>query len=450
MVRAAMKPQPNEMPSDKSLAAGGNPAAKGEPAAKGDLAVGSEMPAETRAQLDQVFQWFNDNVAKLEGAYKDLGVKFDKISQELEEKNQKLEASLGETERVDNQLRSVLESLDSSVVMIDTDERITLYNRSAERIYAVKPDDALGKGYAEVFRAQADSHFPLIETLRRNHNQLGHEKYWKIGGGGKPIGYTTSVVKNREGRVLGAVEISTDLTNIKQMQNQAQHTKTLTALGEMAATVAHEIRNPLAGIGGFAGLLERDLEGDDPRRALVKKIVQGVSSLNKIVSNLLVYTRHMELNLQKVDIIAWIEEILNYAEIEIQKENKDIAILRDYKFDHMEARIDPEKFQQIFLNLIFNAIQSIEGKGNITLRVDLDERDFLRVAIIDDGKGIPKDIMDKIFNPFFTTKEQGTGLGLAIVQRIVTLHGGTITVSSDPGKYTQFEIRIDSRGSVHG
>ena len=271
-----------------------------------------------------------------------------------------------------------------------------------------------------------------------------------MGGVGKPIGYTTSVVKNRDGKVLGAVEISTDLTNIKQMQNQMQHAKTLAALGEMAATVAHEIRNPLAGIGGFAGLLERDLEGDDPRRALVKKIVQGVSSLNKIVSNLLVYTRHMELNMQRVDFIEWMEEILNYAEIEISKDNKDIAILRDYKFDKMEARIDPEKFQQVFLNLIFNAIQSIEGKGSITIRADLDDRDFLRVAIVDDGKGIPKEIMDKIFNPFFTTKEQGTGLGLAIVQRIVGLHGGTIAVTSEPGRYTQFEICIDTRGSLHG
>ncbi len=427
-----MQNHPNEMPPD------------------GSASPGSELPAETRAQLEQVFEWFNANVAKLEGAYKDLGVKFDKISQELEEKNQKLEASFRETERVENQLRSVLESLDSSVVMIDTEERITLFNRSAERIYAMKPEEALGKGYAEVFRAQADSHFPLIETLRHNHNQLGHEKYWNIGGGGKPIGFTTSVVKNREGKVLGAVEISTDLTNIKQLQNQMQHAKTLAALGEMAATVAHEIRNPLAGIGGFAGLLERDLDGDDPRRALVKKIVQGVSSLNKIVSNLLVYTRHMELNLQRVDFVEWMEEILNYAEIEISKENKDIVILRDYKFGKMDARIDPEKFQQVFLNLIFNAIQSIEGKGRITIRADLDEKDFMRVAIVDDGKGISKDIMDKIFNPFFTTKEQGTGLGLAIVQRIVTLHGGSIAVTSEPGRFTQFEIRIDTRGSLHG
>jgi PAS domain S-box-containing protein len=432
MVRAAMQNLPNELPPD------------------GSAPSESALPPETRAQLDQVFQWFNDNVAKLEGAYKDLGVKFDKISQELEEKNQKLEASFSETDRVENQLRSVLESLDSSVVMIDTEERITLFNRSAERIYAMKPEDALGKSYADVFRTQADAHFPLIETLRHQRNLLGHEKYWKIGGGGKPIGYTTSVVKNRDGKVLGAVEISTDLTNIKQMQNQMQHAKTLAALGEMAATVAHEIRNPLAGIGGFAGLLERDLEGDDPRRALVKKIVQGVSSLNKIVSNLLVYTRHMELNLQRVDFIEWMEEILNYAEIEIAKENKDIAIARDYKFERMEARIDPEKFQQVFLNLIFNAIQSIEGKGRITIRADLDEKDFLRVAIVDTGKGIPKDIMDKIFNPFFTTKEQGTGLGLAIVQRIVALHGGAITVTSEPGTFTQFEIRIDTRGSLHG
>ena len=414
------------------------------------LNLPNNLPEETRAQLDQVFEWFNANVAKLEGAYRDLGVKFDKISRELAEKNQKLDASFRETERVENQLRSVLESLDSSVVMVDTEERITLFNPSAERIYGLGPDDALGKAYARVFENQADSHFPLLETLKHNHNRLGHEKYWKVGAAFKPIGYTTSVVKDRDGQVLGAVEISTDLTGIKQMQNQMQHAKTLAALGEMAATVAHEIRNPLAGIGGFAGLLERDLDGDDPRRALVKKIVQGVSSLNKIVSNLLVYTRHMELNLQRVDFMEWMEDILRYAELEISKDNKEIEIIRDYRFERLEARIDPEKFQQVFLNLIFNAIQSIEGKGTIAILVDLDEQDFLRVAIIDNGKGIPKDIMDKIFNPFFTTKEQGTGLGLAIVQRIVTLHGGAITVASEPSKSTRFEIRIDTRGSVHG
>jgi PAS domain S-box-containing protein len=412
--------------------------------------VPNDLSDETKAQLDQVFQWFNANVGKLETAYRDLGIKFDKISQELEEKNQRLEASVRETEGVRNELRSVMESMDSSVIMIDVDARITLFNPSAERIYGLAPGDALGRAYDEAFAAAADSHFPLIETLRHGRNYVGHEKYWKIGEGLKPIGYTTCVVRDRDGKVLGAVEISTDLTQIKQMQNQMQHAKTLAALGEMAATVAHEIRNPLAGIGGFAGLLERDLENDDPRRGLVKKIVQGVSSLNKIVSNLLVYTRPMELQPRKLDFVEWMEDILRYAELEISKDGKQIDIQREYGFDRLEVRIDPEKFQQVFLNLLFNAIQAIDGKGRITLRAAMDNRHFLRVSVIDDGKGIPQNIQAKIFNPFFTTKEQGTGLGLAIVQRIVALHGGTITVTSEVGKGTQFEICIDSRGSVHG
>jgi signal transduction histidine kinase len=314
----------------------------------------------------------------------------------------------------------------------------------------VAPDKAMGRAYDEAFAEAADSHFPLIETLRHGRNYVGHEKYWKIGEGLKPIGYTTCVVRDRDGKVLGAVEISTDLTQIKQMQTQMQHAKTLAAMGEMAATVAHEIRNPLAGIGGFAGLLERDLENDDPRRGLVKKIVQGVSSLNKIVSNLLVYTRPMELQPRKLNFVDWMEDILRYAELEISKDNKQIDIKREYGFEKLEVRIDPEKFQQVFLNLLFNAIQAIDGQGAITLRAAMDNRHFLRVSVIDSGKGIPKNIQDKIFNPFFTTKEQGTGLGLAIVQRIVALHGGTITVTSEPGQGTQFEICIDSRGSVHG
>jgi PAS domain S-box-containing protein len=408
-----------------------------------------DLPDETKAQLEQVFQWFNENVSRVEGAYRDLGVKFDSISRELEEKNQRLEASFRETDGVRNQLRSVLESMDSSVIMIDTEERITLFNPAAERIYAMNQAAAVGRSYAEAFAAQADSHFPVIDTLRTGRNLSGHEKYWKVGPGFKPIGYTTCVVRDRDSRILGAVEISTDLTQIKQMQNQMQHAKTLAALGEMAATVAHEIRNPLAGIGGFAGLLERDLDPDDPRRALVRKIVQGVSSLNKIVSNLLVFTRPMELNLRRVEFVEWMEDILRYAELEASKEKKEIEIRREYAFGKMEVRIDPEKFQQVFLNLIFNAIQAIEGRGKVAITADFDDRDFLRVCVIDDGKGIPKDIAAKIFNPFFTTKEQGTGLGLAIVQRIVALHGGTIAVDSEPGR-TRFELCLDSRGSVHG
>jgi PAS domain S-box-containing protein len=378
-----------------------------------------------------------------------LGEKSEKLTEELELKNQHLEAALTENEAVRNQLRSVLESLDSAVVMIDPQFRVLLFNPAAEKVYGVSADKVLGEDYAKIFGESAGDHLPLIDTLERGLHLSGHEKYWKVGSHQKPIGYTTCVVRDAQGKGLGAVEISTDLTEIKRLQAQMQHAQVLAAMGEMAATVAHEIRNPLAGIGGFAGLLERDLALDDPRRTLVRKIVQGVASLNKIVSNLLVYTRPMEMQPQRVNLVEWMEDILRYAEIEIQAGGKDISIARDYGFGKLEGVIDPEKFQQVFLNLLLNAIQAIPEKGTVTVSAHLDGQSFLRIGVQDSGTGIPPEALDKIFNPFFTTKEQGTGLGLAIVQRIVHLHGGTLRAESPPGGPTLFEIRIDPRGHAY-
>lgn len=408
-----------------------------------------DFPPELREKMAGVLSWFHDSVGKLEGAYRELGEKSERLTQELAVKNQRLEAALAENEAVRNQLRSVLESLDSAVVMIDPACRILLFNPAAEKVYGVSAGDVLGKDYAEVFGEGAGDHLPLIETLQRGLHLSGHEKYWKVAGRQKPIGYTTCVVRDAHGKGLGAVEISTDLTEIKRLQAQMQHAQVLAAMGEMAATVAHEIRNPLAGIGGFAGLLERDLALDDPRRTLVRKIVQGVASLNKIVSNLLVYTRPMEMQPQRVNLVEWMEDILRYAELEIQAGGKDIRIERDYGFAKLEGVIDPEKFQQVFLNLLLNAIQAIPESGTVTVSAHLDGQSFLRIGVRDSGTGIPAEALDKIFNPFFTTKEQGTGLGLAIVQRIVHLHGGTLRAESPPGGPTLFEIRIDPRGHAY-
>jgi signal transduction histidine kinase len=228
---------------------------------------------------------------------------------------------------------------------------------------------------------------------------------------------------------------------IQKMQEEIHQSRVLSALGEMAATVAHEIRNPLGGIAGYASLLARSIPPEDPKRKYVDKIIGGISSLNKIVSNLLVYTRKRNLQKQSTDLVAWAEAILSHAEIEIEKEKKKVRIERDFPAEPLNAKIDSEKLQQVMLNLLINGIQAIEAEGKIFVSIKLNGK-AAEITVADTGKGIDQEHLKNIFTPFFTTKEQGTGLGLAIVKKIVDLHEGEISVQSEPNKGTQFCIRI--------
>ncbi|MDR0516544.1 MAG: hypothetical protein LBH25_05805 [Fibromonadaceae bacterium] len=236
-----------------------------------------------------------------------------------------------------------------------------------------------------------------------------------------------------------ALELQSE--QVKKMQEEVQQSRVLSALGEMAATVVHEIRNPLGGIGGYAGLLAKSIPQEDPRRKYVDKIIGGIASLNKIVGNLLVYTKKINLEKQSTDLVAWAEAILAYMEIEIGRENKEVKIERNFPAEPLIAEIDGEKLQQVMLNLLINAVHAIEGKGCISVGICAKEN-FTEISISDTGKGIELEHLKNIFTPFFTTKEQGTGLGLAIVKKIVDLHEGSISVESSVGKGTSFFIQI--------
>jgi len=236
-----------------------------------------------------------------------------------------------------------------------------------------------------------------------------------------------------------ALEMQTE--QLKKMQEEVNQSRVLSALGEMAATVAHEIRNPLGGIGGYASLLARSIPPEDPKRKYVDKIIGGISSLNKIVGNLLAYTRKTNLQKQNTDLVNWAEAILAHAEIEIEKEKKQLFIERNFPSEPLNAEIDAERLQQVMLNLLMNAIQAIETEGKISVGISSNEK-YAEITVADTGNGIESEHLKNIFTPFFTTKEQGTGLGLAIVKKIIDLHEGEITVESTVGKGTLFRIKI--------
>jgi signal transduction histidine kinase len=217
----------------------------------------------------------------------------------------------------------------------------------------------------------------------------------------------------------------------------------LAALGEMAAGMAHEIRNPLGGIQLYASLLLKDVSDRPASRQLVDKISSGVKRLESLVSQVLHFTREINVNIVEMDLA---ETVAQAVELTSQQ-----AIARQIKVNIAGTRVmsvlaDPILIGQSVLNLLLNAIEAMQGPGEIDVRYasppqGSDARQF-HLTVRDHGPGLAPQVLDRIFNPFFTTKDSGTGLGLAIVHRVVEAHDGTIIATNDEAGGARFEIRI--------
>ncbi len=220
---------------------------------------------------------------------------------------------------------------------------------------------------------------------------------------------------------------------LKEAQERFLHSEKLAALGELAARVAHDLKNPLVAIGGFARRLHDKMAEDCPDKIYTGTILKEVEEAEKILSNVLGYARVPRLKRKKTDINALLDDVLFLHAEEMRDRN--IVLVKKLDRSLPPVSIDPAQMRQVFMNLVSNALQAIGRKGSITVstsRVEEDGREYVRVEISDTGGGIPEDVLPNIFNPFFTTKSTGTGLGLSIAKRIVELHGGKIMVVNNP------------------
>jgi len=376
---------------------------------------------------------FSETTRKYMEAYRQLEEQFESLNLKLEETNNDLRHSLEEKDRVSNYLNNIIESMSGGVLVVDPNGCITLFNQEAEAITGCLQDQVLGRPYEQIIGLDAGRNLSVLHTLETSIGLSNQEKDLKRNDGHIiPLGFSTSLVRDTEGHILGAVEVFNDMTEVKRLEAQVQRMHTLAALGEMAATVAHEIRNPLGGIAGFAALLERDLEKEDPRRRLVQKITEGVGRLNRIVTSLLSYTRPLNLRTHPVDLATMVEEVTAFFEIDLERHNRTISIHRHHG-EEVVCPIDTEQFQQVILNLLQNATQAISGDGEINIQIDTHtcgQGTQGRLKIRDSGSGMSPEVQEKLFTPFFTTKEDGTGLGLVISKKIIEAHGGTIQVES--------------------
>ena len=267
------------------------------------------------------------------------------------------------------------------------------------------------------------------------------------------IGYTLSQVKNDDGLAVGAVLFFKDLTQVEQMEERERLRDRLASLGEMAAGIAHELKNPLAGIEVMAGLLRRQVPDSKDAQSLLADILSEAKLANAIVVEMLEFVRPVRLQVERTDLADVVQQSVTMAESKTRR--GDVKITVNVARDLPVIEADHHQLSQVFTNLLANAYEALEGKGHISISavtgvIDSDPAFIgvhpptptVVVDVVDDGPGLPPDVTDKIFNPFFTTKVTGTGLGLAIVRKIVDAHDGRIDVSSTPGSGARFRVTL--------
>jgi signal transduction histidine kinase len=244
-----------------------------------------------------------------------------------------------------------------------------------------------------------------------------------------------------------------DLTRVEQIEEQERLRDRLASLGEMAAGIAHELKNPLAGIEVMAGLLRRQVPDSKDAQSLLADILSEAKLANAIVVEMLEFVRPVRLQMERTDLSDVLQQSVTMAESKARRGEVVVATHIEPGLPMIEG--DHHQLSQVFTNLIANAFEALDGKGHITIVAassSLDDDPALTghqeplpivvVDVIDDGPGVPDDVTDKIFYPFFTTKPQGSGLGLAIVRKIVDAHNGRIDVSGVPGPGTRFRVSL--------
>lgn len=385
--------------------------------------------------LVEAFQFFNRSTSTLNQAYRRLEGAAEALANELDETNLQLQVKNRELDRVNRYLEDILASIGSGVTAVDLEGRITIFNRTAEDLTGYTRSEIIGQNYQEYLAGEMGNQSPLIQTLLTGKPVEGMERELPLKSGGSiTVKSSSSWVVSSAGERIGVVETIEDVSQVRALERRILHQKTLAALGEMAAQVAHEIRNPLAGIKGFAGLLVEDLKEGDRSRAMALRIIEGVDSLDRIASNLLIFTQDCQGEFNRQPLEPIFEQAITLMESGC---GGTVRFRRDFPPESCPARVDGEKIKQLLLNLFKNGCEASqvggvsESEGAATPEVHTGYRfnpltNEVRLFVRDFGPGVPPEALDKMFNPFFTTRSRGTGLGLAIVKKIAELHRGRV------------------------
>ena len=342
--------------------------------------------------------------------------------------------------------KHVVENIPSGIVTVDTAGRVSLINETACSILGVGKAEVTGRPMEEVLSGLDQGPGPGGLPMPRPEIVFRRSDGAEIF-----LGFSSSPMKDADGAVIGSVVIFQDLTPVKQMEERIRIADRLAGVGELAAGLAHEIRNPLASITGSSQMLRETPDLAKTSRTLLDIIERESTRLNGLISDFLVYAGPKLKNVGPVNVTGVAREIVEAVRAGEAREKG--VVVEDLATRDLHVEGDAEQLRQVLWNLVRNAVQATPPGGSVKVDILPQNRHrqrYVAVTVSDTGKGIAPDIIGKIFNPFFTSKAEGTGLGLAISQRIVHYHRGFIEVRSSPGTGTVFTVFLPERRESSG
>lgn len=378
--------------------------------------------------LKDAFQSFSTASKSIESYYEQLQKKIDFLTSELEKKNIQLNRALSELGKSNNFLNAVLYNIDEMIIVLDSSQKVIMFNKAAEKKLKINPAKVKGMHYNDIG-------FSMTED--------GADTFLTVNGNKYNVIVSNSSVVDQEGSVRGRVILIRDITRLRELEIQSERNQRLISMGEMAAKIVHEIRNPLCSIELYASILSNELN-IPAHQVLADGISESISNLNSILNNMSIFAsspkkpaiKHVELDKVIYNCIQMILPMIKSSGAKIEKSCVNCQI-----------KGDEELLKQVFLNLLINALQSkpYEGYNQLIEIAVREEGDFIIVNIIDNGIGIQNENLERIFDPFFTTKDTGTGLGLSISARIMQLHDGYIKVFSKHGEGSCFSLYFKNK-----
>ncbi|PKN72866.1 MAG: hypothetical protein CVU52_07495 [Deltaproteobacteria bacterium HGW-Deltaproteobacteria-10] len=380
--------------------------------------------------LQQSFENFNKATVDLQMAYARLEERFASLNKELEEKNIELVKTVTEKEQTKNYLQNILESLINGVIVTDLDGKIQTMNSCAEMFVGANQANVMGEHVSVLFEDTVANDWPTINLTEYFKGESGN----KVKINGRTLEIFCSPFKSPGGATIGNVFVLRDITRIEKLEDMAKRTEKFAAMGEMAANIAHEIRNPLGSIELFASLLLKNLpEKKDQDR--VVHIISSVKNVDNKISNLLMFTRKQNPKMKKINLHHVLDEVIDFSEQIMLQGGIDISV--KYVGEQAYIEGDADMIKQVFLNIILNAQQAMPDGGALKIKAITSAGGILpaesavaEIIFQDSGPGIPEENLSRIFDPFFSTKQDGAGLGLAIVHNIVSTHNGSINVEN--------------------